>query len=73
MPPSYPLDEAGRVVSHAQCQPVGDAAYAQGLAGIYMRSPAPRAALIDLELAWFPANNVSPVQTGAVKGSSFRH
>ncbi|MGD1011118.1 MAG: RES family NAD+ phosphorylase [Acidimicrobiales bacterium] len=54
LPKSYPLDSAGRLVSHEVCQPIGTAVHALGLHGIRCRSArAPEGAA--RELAWFPA------------------
>ncbi len=54
LPPRYPLDAAGEVVSHAACQQVGVAAREAGLRGVHCRS-----ARTDhgagRELAWFAA------------------
>jgi hypothetical protein len=49
---TYPLDAAGEIVAHSVCQPMGTAAWEQGLDGIACRS----AALVSSEgreLAWF--------------------
>ncbi|HSL17237.1 MAG TPA: RES family NAD+ phosphorylase [Methylomirabilota bacterium] len=54
LPRDYPLDEAGRLVTHAVCQPIGLAVKEAGLRGVRARSArAPEGA--GRELAWFPA------------------
>jgi hypothetical protein len=53
LPAGYPLDEHGDPVPHAQCHPVGQAAYDELLPGIACRSAATRAAKSDEELAVF--------------------
>lgn len=53
LPVSYPLDTAGRPVDHAQCQPIGQAAYDEPLPAIACRSAATGAAAGDEELAVF--------------------
>ncbi len=53
LPDSYPDDTAGVRVTHAVCQPIGQAAYDAGLPGVASRSAAPGATTSDEELAWF--------------------
>jgi hypothetical protein len=54
LPPGYPLDEHGRLVGHAVCQPIGLEVKRAGLRGVRARSArAPDGA--GRELAWFPA------------------
>lgn len=74
LPVSYPLDESGAVVAHARCQPVGAAAVAAGLCGVWARSAAavsggdgPVGVSVDsadAELAWFPVNGGELVVDG---------
>ena len=54
LPPTYPLDEAGRVVPHARCRPIGVRAKAGSLRGVHARSARSRDGR-GRELAWFPA------------------
>lgn len=51
LPASFPLDSKGALISHARCQPHGQAAFDAGLDGVDARSAAPGG---DRELAWFP-------------------
>jgi hypothetical protein len=61
LPATYPLDDAGRLVPHAVCQPIGAAAKEHGLRGVRCRSArAPDGA--GRELAWFPATARSRAQ-----------
>ena len=53
LPVSYPLDADGQPVTHAECQPVGQAAYDEPLPAIACRSAATGAAPTDEELAVF--------------------
>lgn len=53
LPASYPRDEAGEVVDHGVCQPIGGAAWEAGEPGIACRSAAVGAGRNDEELAWF--------------------
>ena len=54
LPATYPLDEAGGIVPHARCQPIGVRARAARLRGVHARSArSPDGA--GRELAWFPA------------------
>ena len=65
LPPTYPLDETGRVVPHARCQPIGVRARAASLRGIRARSARSRDGA-GRELAWFPAairSKARPVAT----------
>ncbi|MDE0168541.1 MAG: RES family NAD+ phosphorylase [bacterium] len=51
LPATYPYDDAGDLIPHNMCQPIGEAAYEAGLDGVDCRS----AAIDDgRELAWFP-------------------
>ena len=54
LPVTFPLDEAGRVVPHVRCQPIGARAKAARLRGVHARS-ARSADGAGRELAWFPA------------------
>ncbi len=51
LPDTYPLDNAGEVIAHSVCQPIGAAARRAGLSGVASRSAA---AGEGRELAWFP-------------------
>ena len=51
LPASYPYDTAGRLIPHAACKPVGQAAHDAGLHGVDCRSAA---APDGRELAWLP-------------------
>ena len=51
LPVSYPLDSDGQLIGHTVCQPIGQAAFDEGLDGIDCRSAAPGG---TRELAWFP-------------------
>lgn len=53
LPPSYPLDARGRIVSHKRCQRIGSAAWVAGEPGIACRSAAPGAPPGGEELALF--------------------
>lgn len=54
LPPTYPVDEAGRLVGHEACRPIGEDVKHAGLRGVRCRSAqAPDGA--GRELAWFPA------------------
>jgi RES domain-containing protein len=64
LPDTYPLDAAGHVVPHGQCQPVGAQVHDGGLQGIVVRCAAPQAAAEDLELAWFADQAVAASTTG---------
>jgi len=58
LPSTYPLDQAGRLVPHATCQPIGLEAKEIRLRGIRARSArTPEGA--GRELAWFPATRRS--------------
>lgn len=63
LPATYPFDEAGTVLVHDVCQPIGAAVAAAGLRGIRCR-----AARLPLgagrELAWFPATARSRAKVG---------
>ena len=61
LPGSYPLDEAGRLIAHDRCQPIGAAAKERGLRGVRcLSASAPFGA--GRELAWFPATARSRAQ-----------
>jgi hypothetical protein len=64
LPVSYPLDANGRLVTHAECQPVGQAAYDEQLPAIACRSAATGAAPTDEELAVFDRDVGLVTQTG---------
>jgi hypothetical protein len=53
LPASYPVDARGDRIGHAQCQPVGRAAYDEELPAIACRSAATGATAGDEELAVF--------------------
>ena len=68
LPATYPLDEAGGVVPHARCQPIGVQARAASLRGVHARSARSRDGS-GRELAWFPAvirSRARPVTTLAL-------
>lgn len=70
LPPTYPTDAAGTVVSHEVCQPIGAAAKEDGHQGIRCRcaqSPSGE----GRELAWFPDGETVTATKGRV--SSFSH
>lgn len=50
LPDTYPHDEAGNMIPHARCQPIGERAWHTRLDGIDARSAAPGG---TRELAWF--------------------
>ena len=55
LPATCPLDEAGEIVPHARCQPIGVRAKAARLRGVHARSArSPGGA--GRELAWFPVS-----------------
>lgn len=55
LPVTYPLDEAGEIMPHPRCQPIGVQARAARLRGVHARSArSPDGA--GRELAWFPAS-----------------
>lgn len=58
LPATCPLDEAGWVVPHARCQPIGVQARAASLRGVHARS-ARSSGGAGRELAWFPATTRS--------------
>jgi RES domain-containing protein len=64
LPVSYPLDADGQPVTHAECQPVGQAAYDEPLPAIACRSAATGAAPTDEELAVFDRDVGLVTQTG---------
>jgi hypothetical protein len=53
LPASYPLDDNGRRVPHARCQPIGARAKLSGLRGVRSRCARSRDGA-GRELAWFP-------------------
>jgi RES domain-containing protein len=53
LPVTYPIDERGTAVAHAVCQPIGQAAWDAGEAGIACRSAASSAPPGAEELAYF--------------------
>jgi hypothetical protein len=53
LPVSYPRQPGGRPVEHPQCQPIGQAAFNEGLPGVASRSAARLATTADEELAVF--------------------
>ena len=55
LPDTYPLDEAGALVPHVRCQPIGARAKAARLRGILARSARSQDGACR-ELAWFPAS-----------------
>jgi len=58
LPPTYPLDSRRRLIGHARCRPIGEAAHAHGLRGVRCRAArSPYGA--GRELAWFPATTRS--------------
>lgn len=54
LPPTYPLDAAGRSVPRDRCQPIGAKVQAAGLRGVRARG-AESSDGAGRELAWFPA------------------
>lgn len=64
LPPGYPIDSTGAIVTHKICQPIGAAAKAAGHTGIRCRcaqSPSGE----GRELAWFPdREDGRPSRTG---------
>lgn len=58
LPKQYPLDGSGVPVSHAVCQPMGQAVYDAALRGVRARSAQSRDGA-GRELAWFPATSRS--------------
>ena len=61
LPTSYPTDAAGKPVSHARCQSIGQQIKSLGLRGVLCRS-AQSNHRSDRELAWFPATAQSHAQ-----------
>jgi hypothetical protein len=58
LPGSYPVDDAGHLIGHRDCQRIGQAVKAAGLRGIRCRSAqSPLGA--GRELGWFPATTRS--------------
>jgi RES domain len=53
LPVSYPRHRNGRPVGHAECQPIGQTAFDEGLPGLACRSAARGATTADEELAVF--------------------
>lgn len=60
LPKSYPVDSAGREVTHAECQPIGKRAHDERLPGIACRSAARP---MGEELAWFVDDTRKPTRT----------
>ena len=58
LPPTYPLDSAGKPVRRDVCQPIGQAVNKAGLRGVRARSTQTRHGA-GRELAWFPATSRS--------------
>ena len=54
LPATYPVDGAGKIVSHTRCQLIGETVKARTLRGIRARSAQVRDGA-GRELAWFPA------------------
>lgn len=73
LPPSYPLDEDGAPISHADCQPIGASIKQHGHSGVWCRS----ACTTDgtgREFAWFPgAHKASRVWDKPLLFGSWRH
>jgi len=53
LPETYPRDRARRRIGWKRCQPIGQAAFQAGAAGIACRSAAPMSPPGGEELAWF--------------------
>jgi hypothetical protein len=64
LPETYPVDGAGRPVRHATCQPIGQQAYDEGLAGVACRSAAVEPPVSGEELAWFDRPGARLVASG---------
>lgn len=65
LPASYPRDALGHPIGHAQCHPIGQAAYDEPLPAIAYRSAATGAGIHDEELAIFDREVAERVtQTG---------
>lgn len=69
LPASYPLDEAGRLVPHDVCQPIGAEAKRRDLRGVRCRSARTHDGR-GRELAWFPATARSRARQVAVASFS---
>jgi hypothetical protein len=62
LPPTYPVDQEGRLIPHDLCQPIGARAHSLSLRGVRARSArTPLGA--GRELAWFPASARSRART----------
>jgi hypothetical protein len=61
LPASYPRHPNGRPVSHAACQPIGQAAFDEGMHGLACRSAARGATIADEELAVFARTGGSSI------------
>lgn len=66
LPATYPVDAAGNEVPRSTCQPIGQAAYDDGLPGIACRSAATGAGPDDEELAVFDTHRHDVRQTNRV-------
>jgi hypothetical protein len=62
LPATYPLDASGEQVGWAQCQPIGEAAWAAGAGGVACRSAAPGAPSDGEEMAWFEREGTTLLQ-----------
>lgn len=60
LPPSYPLDGDGQLVSHQQCQIIGRMAFDTGMDGVDCKSAADGG---KRELAWFPRDSTARIHT----------
>ncbi|MFH1812182.1 MAG: RES family NAD+ phosphorylase [Pseudomonadota bacterium] len=66
---SYPLDEAGSLIPHSTCQPIGSSVKDAGLRGVKATSArVPDRA--GRELAWFPASSSSVARKLKVRSFS---
>jgi hypothetical protein len=62
LPPTYPRHRNGRPVRHADCQPIGEAAFDDGSPGIACRSAAAGVVPTDEELAVFDTGGETGVR-----------
>jgi RES domain len=62
LPETYPLDARGSLVGWDRCQPVGQGAFADGVAGVACRSAAPGAPVGGEELARIDRVDSEPLQ-----------
>lgn len=58
LPDTYPMDDAGDMIPHETCQPIGTEVKSQNLRGVHARSAATHDGT-GRELAWFPARPAS--------------